>query len=436
VFSCWATRHTLSGGKRFPRTIQRIILELSNFPSDAKRVLGLVQNISKPAGREDPYLDCRVNSGNKINLAGYILVPYISSNGVNQVAIVDVSNGNTRVLIDEAESTKVAKYSDDLIYSHRFRQIAFSSRSVKYHPCFIAKNTIVYLHEFNDLIAFNFEEMKEVWRVKGAFHHSIEIGENKSIWVCASIDPSEFGKSNNISYDRLSEYEDQALVNVSINGKITDVISVSELLFRSGLEFLMFGVSNPNFIRDPIHLNQVTPILQDSAWFKRGQLLVSLRNLSTILIVDPKERRVVWHKSGPWMNQHCSAIISGSSISVLDNHSFASGEYWVGNNWRSRILTYDLSTSEIDEVKLRDPILRNLRIPVQGRATPIQAGLWMIEDSLHGTILIANHEEIIFKWSNHYGQQTVGISSWGRFLKEEQNPLSMSSDSQNNNKPK
>lgn len=121
---------------------------------------------------------------------------------------------------------------------------------------------------------------------------------------------------------------------------------------KSGLEYLLFGVSNPVCNFDPIHLNQIYPIVNDNGFFKKGLILISLRNLSTIILLDPDTGKVLFHQTGPWMNQHCVVQTKRSSIAVLDNHSLASGEYWLDPNWKTRILEHDLDLKTFNEVNL------------------------------------------------------------------------------------
>jgi len=217
-------------------------------------------------------------------------------------------------------------------------------------------------------------------------------------------------------------FEDQTLVKVSPSGKILQVVSVADLILNSGLEYLLYGSANPNVNFDPIHLNQITPILSDSGVFKKGQILVSLRNISTILLVDPDSESVAWHGSGNWMNQHCVMPVGPSTFSVLDNHSFASGEYWLNSTWRTRIVTHNIETGKSSEIRFNGESPRDFHIPIEGRALPANSNHWMIEDCLNGTIMIFGNRKLVFKWSNLYPDGTVGITSWCRYMSSEAVP--------------
>ena len=194
------------------------------------------------------------------------------------------------------------------------------------------------------------------------------------------------------------------------------MISVADLLVNNGLEHLLYGVSNPKSNLDPIHLNQIAPVLQDSGSLLKGQLILSLRNLSTILVIDPTRGFVVWHKTGPWMNQHCAMHVGPSTISILDNHSFVQGDYWSKPKWHTKIITCNIDSGEIQEVPLFDDTSKNLKIPIEGRALKIGLNRWLVEDSFNGAILIFDDKKLILKWLNLYPDGRVGRISWCRYL--------------------
>lgn len=45
---------------------------------------------------------------------------------------------------------------------------------------------------------------------------------------------------------------------------------------------------------------------------------------------------------------------------------------------------------------------------------------WIVEDCSHGTILIFKGDTLAYKWSNRYFDGTVGITSWCRYISEEE----------------
>ena len=56
-----------------------------------------------------------------------------------------------------------------------------------------------------------------------------------------------------------------------------------------------------------------------SPLFRRGQALVSLRNLDTVAIVDLEAGKVVWALSGLWRGQHEPSLLASGRMLVFDN---------------------------------------------------------------------------------------------------------------------
>jgi hypothetical protein len=422
IVSSWATRHAIGGGQRFSTGVRKSVLALAEFPTQAKSLVGLLNNYLPPKGVSDIYSNYSESSPGSNVISGFVLVSCVSSNGTSTVSLINLENRSRRIIDLPVNNDRLSQHSDVLIGSEPRRQSSFSSRHRVWHPHLSKDGTLTYLIPWNDLISVDLKTGQEKWRVRGAFHHSIELDANGNIWVCGSVEPESIFKRKFTAHHSNKVFHDQALVKVSPSGKILQLISVADLILNSGLEYLLYGSSNPNVNFDPIHLNQITPILSDLGVFKKGQVLISLRNLSTILLVDPELQTVVWHGSGNWMNQHCVIPIGPSTFSVLDNHSFASGEYWLSSTWRTRILTYNIETSKSSEIGFNGEYSRDFRIPIEGRALPVSSSYWMIEDCLNGTIMLFGNQKLIFKWSNLYHDGTVGITSWCRYIISENVP--------------
>jgi hypothetical protein len=426
LLTAWATRHAIYGGPRFSENFKQCVLQVAGFLPKAKSTITIVDHFFPPTGVPNVYSNYLVSAGNLTSNTGYLLVPRLRFDGVNEVLLVNMSNRMEQSIFTDLNRRNSAKYSDSLSASESKRVGSISSRNRLLHPILMKSGLLVYLIPSNDLIAVDLKDVtEEKWRIRGSFHHSIETDYENNLWVCGSVEPGQLEFKGSKSSHSNYSYDDQCMVKFSVDGKILDVISVSDLIVESGLEYLLYGLSNPNSIFDPIHINQITPILSDSGVFRKGQLLISLRNLSTILLFDTNSRKIVWNQSGPWMNQHCVMFTSGSKFSVLDNHSFASGEYWLNSKWRTRLVSQDIASGITEEVVFNREGPRNFRIPVEGRALPFAGESWLIEDCLHGTVMIFKNQELIFKWSNKYPDGTVGITSWCRYLNESEVPASL-----------
>jgi Arylsulfotransferase (ASST) len=94
---------------------------------------------------------------------------------------------------------------------------------------------------------------------------------------------------------------------------------------------------------DLTHANSVKVLRRDVAskfpLFKPGQVLISLRNLDTIVVVDRPSRSVTWAAGGIWRIQHDAEFLENGRLLLYDNFgSFTTG---------TRILEYDPQTQGI-----------------------------------------------------------------------------------------
>jgi hypothetical protein len=94
---------------------------------------------------------------------------------------------------------------------------------------------------------------------------------------------------------------------------------------------------------DPLHINDVRvinkPIHLDNYIFNQGDILVSLRNINTVLIYDTIKDKIKWFTCCKFFMQHSPRITPNDSFLVFDN---------LGGNYYSRILEIDFNTSKIN----------------------------------------------------------------------------------------
>lgn len=404
----WSTKHVVNGGQFLPSSIAKMVVWFASAPN---YVRDLISVMLPPKGVTPKYQTLSLKDQLlPSDLNGYLLIPFTDKDGKNRLKLLELGTEKSKEFDLSDFDNKPGQYSDSLNEVDSVRWSRQSSRRRISHPIFNGQSRVTFVCEHNDLVTIDLLNGIEVWRVRGAFHHSLEKDSNGDIWAISSQ------KRNDI-------LEDNVMVKVSQNGKILKQISISNLLANSGFEYLLYGSSNPRFIKDPIHLNQISPITTDAGKFRKGQLLISLRNLSTILLVDPENDKVVWLRSGPWMNQHCVIPTGQSTFSVFDNHSFVDGrDFWIEAKWQTRILNYNIQTESVSEVPFDFGGLDKLQVVAQGRAIPLHSGFWMIEDSEQGTILIFDEKNLRFRWSNRYPNGNVGATLWSRYMKSDDVP--------------
>jgi hypothetical protein len=410
IASSWATRHAIKGGPYFSPSASGKIVFLSKIPSYISGYLRIISELNSLKGVNNKYTNLTQIRSPKNDITGHLLISRLNSNGFNEVFLLDISSNKKNLLYSDHLKSASADNIKIITNALSSRQIALSSHRRIWNPYLSKNGSLIYAYPWNDLICLDLKTQSEKWRIIGSFHHSIESDSDGNLWVCNSSKPNSESKLRIGSMI----FEDNIINKLSSDGEILDSISIHDLLCSNGLEYLVYGVSNPNSNLDPFHLNQVTPINFSSKFFSKGQILISLRNLSTILLIEPETRTVVWHKTGPWMNQHGVMLLNSSSISVLDNHSFASGTYWLDDSWRSRVLRYDFEENHLSEQVISESL--HLRIATEGRAIPVGPDNWLIEDCAQGLVAMFRKGKLVFKWQNYYSENAVGITSWCRFI--------------------
>ena len=156
-----------------------------------------------------------------------------------------------------------------------------------------------------------------------------------------SISNKIIGKNLNESVDKERRYYDDAIVKLSSDGEIIFEKSVAQIFIENGLEYLLFSVGNTSFNSDPIHLNDIQPVNFDGKFWKKGDVFLSLRLQSMVLLYRPLTNEIIWKGTGPFFHQHDVDILDNQRISIFNNNSknFADGNFVDEHN---EVIIYDL----------------------------------------------------------------------------------------------
>ncbi|WP_157220363.1 arylsulfotransferase family protein [Flavisphingomonas formosensis] len=214
------------------------------------------------------------------------------------------------------------------------------------------------------------------WQIDGIFHHSAERGPDGAIWAVYRF---PVPRMPNVA----PTFNDEAILKASPEGRTLLLRRISDILDANGLGTLWR--SHP-YVDDPFHLNDVQPVLTSGPYWQRGDLFLSLRNLSMIALYRPSAGKILWHRVGPWAMQHDVSIIDDHRISVFDNHwRFAAPEGEVDG--LNRIPVYDFATDTVHFPLVAATTLHHIATRAQGRATPLPNGDMMVEETEHGRLL-------------------------------------------------
>ena len=159
-----------------------------------------------------------------------------------------------------------------------------------------------------------------VWKVPYRAHHSVHMDEYGNFWA-----PGEIWHDKPIEkFPGFSTpFVEDTIIKVSPSGEIIREISILESIYRSGYEGLLFSSGRHKFSGDATHNNDVevleSRLSADFEGLNAGDIMVSLRNISTVLIIDGETELVKWALQHPFVLQHDPDFVEGGFISVLDN---------------------------------------------------------------------------------------------------------------------
>ena len=165
------------------------------------------------------------------------------------------------------------------------------------------------------------------WVRRCRFDHSIDVAENGDI-------VSVINQHGQVTYkDRTIPVLNNYIVVLAPGGKIKKRVSLIRMMLRDIPAHVMDGIAevydpdNPpakigvNSIYDVFHTNAAKIIRRDvPVLCAKGDILISVRNLSTIAIVRIDETRVIW-KWGRHnlLYQHDPTLLDNGNILIFDN---------------------------------------------------------------------------------------------------------------------
>ena len=251
------------------------------------------------------------------------------------------------------------------------------------------------------------KDSRVLWKVERNTHHDISVDEDGIIWVPAQhYRPDGVPGLGNLK----GWYYEDAVLKISPDGKVLDEISVLEALDDwPGLTSITYNEDIAVTIRsnDPTHLNNVEPLPRALAGafpqFAPGDLLLSLRNINTIAVLDPRTRKIKWALSGRFVQQHYPDFLPNGNIMLFDNLGGVNDDPACG---RSRIIEVVPRTGAVAWAYdgCDGPAFDSER---RGTQQVLENGNVLIVESLRGRVLEVTHEpepKIVWEYFNLAGE--------------------------------
>ena len=394
--------------------VSKVSLFLAEIPVNLKKIL--IQNQSTDLYVEDRYPLLDGFNGTPNSQESYMLLSrYDGDLGEGKVELVDLSN--FKVLHtwnpDFNEFNKTVNKNDEFKFINRDNN---NSRQLLHHPILIKDGGLLFgwgtpLRKIDECSNLIFQNQHDV------FHHSIEIDIDGNIWVPSHMYPQSLPIEKVGREIRLEGgYSDDAIVKLSPDGNILFEKSVSQIFIDNGLEYLLFSVGDSEFEIDPIHLNDIKPVFFDGEFWKKGDVFLSLRHQSMVLLYRPSTNKIIWKGTGPFFHQHDVDIINDHTISVFNNNSknFVQDDTVDGHN---EIIIYDFKKNEYSYY-LKDNLIKNdVRTKTEGRSQILPNGDLFVEETNYGRTLYFDSDGSL-RWThvNRADNGKVYAVAWSRIL--------------------
>ena len=407
VFFSWSVAHMYEGGSRLGK-FGKIALNIATIPSNLKKII---------QGKHAPNYDLRILNDQKNlsnvrgfyysdeaeKLKGYLLISnYNGDTKRSEVNILDLKKKkiihkyNPKI---EIINNKIPKDENKYFLKrdhnkNRYRII---------NPLIDGSGNIIFNSIYSPLVKIN-ACSEYVWHIPEAFHHSNEFDADGNIWSPGLIIPSNLkGVSKS--------FKDDGIYKISSNGEIMFKKSLTKILIENDLDYL-FG----KMFVDPLHLNDIQPTLNDTAFWKKNDLFLSIRNLSLVLLYRPSTNKIIWFKQYPWIYQHDIDIINDEEISIFNNN-LEWNKIDVKNN--NNILIYNFRTDEVSEPFKKIFKKNNVATNSEGLVDFLNEDLVMIDESPKGRLLILEKNKKIFEFiNNDYEDKNTYYLNWSRYLDE------------------
>ena len=245
-----------------------------------------------------------------------------------------------------------------------------------------------------------------LWTVDRPTHHHVEPLPDGGAFILSKILRTE-GQADRpyVGVGPSGFYDDDTVLEVGPDGGVRHEESVIDILFRSGWESVLF--SRPGAARrireeDPIHINDVERLKPEMAaafpMFAAGDLLLSLRETNTLLVVDPRTWKAKWAMTGPFLGQHDPDFLPNGRIMVYDNRITGKKPRF-GN---TRLLEIDPSTKSV-VWEFEGTPEQQFYAESRGQQQLLPNGNILIDDPHHGRLFEvapAHGGKTVWEWIN------------------------------------
>ena len=197
-------------------------------------------------------------------------------------------------------------------------------------------------------------------------------------------------------------------------------MSVFEILEENDFIGLLFGVGE--FEYDRIHLNDIEVINYSDDYVRKGDLLLSSKHLSSVFLYRPYVNKIIWLKTGPWLNQHDIDYLGKGLFTIFGNDTFRynrlnNHDVFYDNN--NNIYFMDIKSNKVS--KIFQNSMKDIKTPTQGLHQILENGDLFIEETDAFKIHRFGNKTKRWEFINFLKYNKIGSLHWSRYLPEDTN---------------
>jgi len=390
----WAVWHITIGGDLIKEPFSKTILYFAKFPTNLKE---LIFSTNPTLINNDNYKQHLTIINKKYKPSGFILL----------------SSKNKKSLLPEIKlfDLNKNKFVKEWKLNFKINTNNGSNLQLKFiHPILLNDSSII-INSSNENIKSQKINSKGnlIWESDNFTHHSIEKDKNGDLWMPIRL------KENNKN-SALLQLHDEGIAKFNPNsGKTIFSKSIGEILISNGYQSLIFSGNSEN---DFLHTNDIQPALTNSKFWKIGDLLISLRNKSTIFLYRPSTNKILWLKTGPWLNQHDCDFINDHEIGVFGNDVVRPSIYFLNGTNNQYIFNFETDKISSPFIKMfKDAKIKTI---TEGRSDILPNGEIYVEETNFGRIFFGDKNGVNAIFVDRIDKNHIANLGWSRYFTNEE----------------
>ncbi|CAI8350120.1 MAG: Uncharacterised protein [Owenweeksia sp. TMED14] len=403
----WLIKGATMNDQILGKKIDNILIEWSSFPDKFSETVKYIQELPETFLVTPP----KFIPINKLEDDLFALFTYSKSSNARTVELRNLQ-------------------SDSSIHTWEIDGFDNSHRRI-IHPLLYPDQSIVYASIGVPGIFRINKDSEKIWdQPKIISHHSLNRDNNNNIWLCTypTLNIKEPKYDAQVIIDgRKVGFIDNAITCLDFdNGSIVFHRSLSRILKDNNLENILLKASKSS---DPLHINDIQPVLKSSYYFQKGDLFISCKNISTIFHYRPLGNKIINIIEGPFQSQHDIDIINDSTISIFNNNTHTKWQNeateWTKTSsplrlgpFYSEIVLYHLDDHSFSTEQKNSMEANEIYTFTEGLSEKLGDETFFIEEQNSGLLWVLKNDEVIYK--NVLKSQYEGhhhLPNWTRIIK-------------------